>query len=339
MEFNNQDYVSRTAGTIPITDVAIVGSGKIAIATGEAGIRIYDPKNDSFSYMDTPAHKLVPSRTGTTFLAISDRGEFRKVSVVNLRNRSSREWGLSKIGLWSDDYDGSLWFMADEARLHAMDTHAVTFRSLWSMDERVVAIQRTDTWLYCVIVQTPSTPTRSEQVSLSLFRYQLPDLILRNRQSFEIIQDQIIQNIFIAPDGTILMDTYTQSEETSAGEEPDEIQLTIIGSSFHGLNTILRNEKFVSIHSISFHKIGYVILSGLRKHLTKEGVQFSSIVLIVNPDGTVAKRILLEKAENSMDVGAVSLRCSGNTLVTGTEDGRLLLYDFVSGEVRFVRLH
>ena len=166
-------------GTLAITDVYPLPRKRFLLALGEAGVRWIGEQGQTIAHFEVPAHRLVVSEQGNRVIALARRGGYWRLSRIHLDTRQSGFWSEAPLHVFSTDYDGSLWFIADGLTVSAIDAQAADFKALWRVSELpgpVLAMTRSEQSLAFVVA--------AEQPQI--WRYQLPDPTLRYRDKLHL---------------------------------------------------------------------------------------------------------------------------------------------------------
>lgn len=175
------------AGAIAVHDVAVLPDGKLLVALGELGVRLYHPDGRVVWHADQPAASLVLSDHGDRAIAVVARGpDVVRLARLDLVRRRASDWCEARLARWAADYDGQTWLVAetsplrpDRSRLVVVDTLVdVELRALDHRDLElgsIVELARTRT--SCVAVVRRPAPNEPER-----WRWDLPDWTLRRRE-------------------------------------------------------------------------------------------------------------------------------------------------------------
>jgi hypothetical protein len=121
-------------GTMPIHDAALLPGGRIALALGEAGVRVVGPRGEALFHLDQPAHALVVSDHGDRALALAPRGGAGRIARLDLVGRRGEVWCEARIDCFARDFDGAQWVIAERGRLVVIDALEPRFTALASFD-------------------------------------------------------------------------------------------------------------------------------------------------------------------------------------------------------------
>lgn len=132
-------------GTRPVLDAALLPSGKLVVALGEAGVWVLSDQGRRVRTFDVPAHGLVVSDSGAVAIAVASRGGMRRLTRLELDTGTHRRWCDARVDTYARSFDGSTWFVGIGDSIHAIDCLAPDLRSIWRVGDiggRVAAIVR-----------------------------------------------------------------------------------------------------------------------------------------------------------------------------------------------------
>lgn len=121
-------------GTMPLHDAALLPAGRVALALGEAGVRVIGRRGEALFHLDQPAHALVVSDHGDRALALAARGSAARIARLDLVGRRGEPWCEARIGAFARDFDGAQWVVAEQGRLLVIDTLEARFSALASFE-------------------------------------------------------------------------------------------------------------------------------------------------------------------------------------------------------------
>jgi hypothetical protein len=165
-------------GTLPVFDAAYLPNGQIALALGEAGVRVLRRRpDDAFFHLDQPAHHLVVADRGDRALALASRDEAFRVARLDLIGRRTEVWCEAIVTAFAPDFDGAEWVVADSNRLLSIDAADPRFEALraFPLDGHAFRIARSPS--ACAVF----AEDRAERGGLWL-RFELPEWTLRARK-------------------------------------------------------------------------------------------------------------------------------------------------------------
>ncbi len=199
-------------GALPLYDAAYLPDGRTVAALGEAGARLLARDGRTIAHLDQPCYRLVVSDNGDRALALAPRGQATRIAKLDFATRRAVSWCETRLDACAFSYDGSLWFLACEGSLFAIDTTAPKFGALWHTSEvgKVACIERSPH--SCAFITRFIT---HENFGFRLrekwerWQLEVPSLILRQRTIIpewsHVVEDNIRHEIFanaVAPDGS-----------------------------------------------------------------------------------------------------------------------------------------
>jgi hypothetical protein len=214
-----------------VTDLALLPNGSLLLALGEAGLLFLSRDGKPIAQLNQPAHKLVVSDDGSRVIAIAPRGSVSRLVRIDVVARTASYWCDATISMYTDNFDGSVWCVANGEDVFLIDTLAQGFEALWKipdLDGNVRAMQRNrkEKRLY-VVTENPK--------QLILWMFDQPSCTLRSKQEFSA---ELNQDAPLAPDGiprTVL------ARPTMAISEQGDIfeQLTVHSPDQDNLQTMV----------------------------------------------------------------------------------------------------
>jgi hypothetical protein len=306
---------SADVGLLPVWDAALLPNGHVALAVGEAGVRIVSPRGGVAAHLSAPAHRLVVSDHGDRLIALARRGEVWRLSRVDLASRRAEAWCDARINAFATDYDGGIWFAAT-TDLFAIDAMASRFDCLWRAPDvcspEATAFMRMARSASRLVVHVVN---RGSQV----WSYELPSLILRSRADVPARGDRAVVGhlgLGASTEGMVVERHRHVDRETTAGKAP------AVGP--------------IDLRLISGDRVTSAQVGGADEHpgepaLTKEWVATwlrgpdGCRVLLLDTKGPRRAEIRLARAQR------VSLRLGKEFLTIGDDTGRLLLVELGQG--------
>lgn len=179
----NESGTSRFYHALPLSKL------RALLACGESGAVIINQNGKVGFKYNEPVHKLVVSKNGNRAIAIAERGSFLRLSKLNLSEGGSKYWCDVRLQVWSDIYDGTVWYVGMKNRLMAIDVQADDFEILWQVPDLpadIIDLNQTDDSLGVLLNSEP----------LQYWRYQLPSMLLRQRDELRMQPSEIEQPMF-----------------------------------------------------------------------------------------------------------------------------------------------
>lgn len=187
-------------GSTEIYDFCVLPEGRSLVALGEAGVLVMNAKGKAVWHFNVPAHSFVVSDLKNRALALSPRGEVYRVSRIFIDEQKAAFWHEAKLDTYADTFDGSIWFAAEGENLFAIDVQDKTFKSFWHVSNLPGSLSRP-----CRSATSLAFMVNEDDHAKSLWRYDLPNLILRHRDYLEELHDKIILDLSVSASGTVKM--------------------------------------------------------------------------------------------------------------------------------------
>jgi hypothetical protein len=112
---------ARDVGSIGVKDAALLPSGRMALALGEAGVRLVSPDGRNVGSFDTPADALVLSDSGARALAVARRGSIARIARIDLIARRSEPWWEAHLVSFARTFDGASWLVSERGTAQLVD--------------------------------------------------------------------------------------------------------------------------------------------------------------------------------------------------------------------------
>ncbi|WP_405363149.1 bpX6 domain-containing protein [Kitasatospora sp. NBC_00085] len=168
-------------GTLPVLDAALLGSGALLVACGQAGVRLLTADGRTKARWDVPADHLVLADHGGSALLVAGYGRVREIARLDLVTRAARPWTTLRVRQIAPSFDGRHLITEDEDGIAVLDTLAprptVVWRELGDGQRLVGRIARTAG--SCAAVVVSALPDGSPLTEL--WRWDLPGWELRSR--------------------------------------------------------------------------------------------------------------------------------------------------------------
>jgi len=182
------------SGAMPVYAVEALADGLVALALGEAGVRVLSRDGRRVAHFDQPAFELVISDTRDRAIALVRRGGIVRLARIDFAARTAAYWCDADLSIYARDYDGASWFAARGREILQLDATAPRLEALWHNPEfpgLVSWLARDDKQL-CVL-------GRGEQVQR--WGYELPSMTLRDRDEIETPESAILA--VVSPAGSL----------------------------------------------------------------------------------------------------------------------------------------
>jgi hypothetical protein len=127
----------------------------------------------------------VISDHGDRALLVARRGESVRVARVDLVSKRQQPWCDVPLSAFALDFDGSVWYVAREGTLHAIDTTSSGWEHLWQVGEeaaRIGAIARNATALSALFLFESLIGSEDDNRSDEVWTFDLPSHRLRGRR-------------------------------------------------------------------------------------------------------------------------------------------------------------
>lgn len=151
------------------------------------------------AHFDVPAFSLVLSVHEDRALALAPRGTLKRVSRLDLVQRRAEPWCDTRADAFAPVYDGSLWFIAVEDSVMAVDALASEPRALWRVPQvggRVLQVAVGPSGL--------SFAAFDPEAELHRWTFSLPDLTLRSRQTLPG-RVELLRHLSLRMDGELVV--------------------------------------------------------------------------------------------------------------------------------------
>jgi hypothetical protein len=176
-------------GTMPILEAAHLPNGRVAVALGEAGVRVLGRDGKALFHLDQPARHLVMSDQGDRAIAVAPRGEALRLARLDLVGRRSEPWCEAPLlDGGAADFDGAQWVVVAKDKLLVIDALDRGFSALASLDLggrvwlEAIARSATSCALFGSIIETDPVVR---------WRYDLPSWTLRMRAPVAVNADVV----------------------------------------------------------------------------------------------------------------------------------------------------
>lgn len=174
------------AGQVAVHDAAVTSSG-VLLALGEHGARLCGPAGQVLARWDLPVDALVLADHGAAALLLVHGEASVEIHRLDLTTRTVRRWASLDVSRVVGSFDGSGVVAVTAAGIVLLDTTRPTVRELWRTrlgpGEVVVELARSATSLAAVIRADGSGELPA---GLHLWRWSVPDLLLRGRDLVEL---------------------------------------------------------------------------------------------------------------------------------------------------------
>ncbi len=176
------DIAANDQGSTPVFDACLLPDGKIAVALGEAGLKIISQKGKTIAHFDQPTEKFIVSDLGTKAICLAKRGEVWRLAKIDFVERKASYWCDATFEHYSPTFDGNLWFIGFNDEVYAIETTAKNFESVWRVSEisgQITEINRSKTKLMLLIFT---------HKGIEKWWYDLPGFTLRSRNETKFLE-------------------------------------------------------------------------------------------------------------------------------------------------------
>jgi serine/threonine protein phosphatase PrpC len=301
--------MARTAadvGTIPIHDAVVLPGGRLLVALGEAGVRMLSREGKTLLHFDQPAHRIVLSDHGDRAIIVATRGQSQRMARIDLVRRRAQRWMDAAMREFASTFDGSVWFVANEQGVYAIDALDEGFQSIWEL---------TNPGSYPDGVARTANGA-SFLVGREVWLIELPSYRLRTRRTLPPMEKCVqCSKIELASNGSAIC--WVSDEST-----------TSYGPVVH------------HAHAPAWVSLGAHVERGeFAQTAIDESGSFGAFchrvvdTCILKVFELREKRLLLEM--HLEGAGRVSMRFQGKNLVVADESGRAIVVDVQRGKVVF----
>lgn len=169
-------------GSTQVYDACLLPDGKVALALGEAGVKIISKNGKTIAHFDQPTEKFIVSDLGTKAICMANRGDVWRLAKIDFVERKASYWCDATFTHFTQTFDGNLWFIALKDEIYAIDTNAKNFESVWRVSEiggQIVEISRSKNKLMLLIINDKG---------IEKWWYDLPGFTLRSRNEQKFLE-------------------------------------------------------------------------------------------------------------------------------------------------------
>lgn len=194
-------HLQRAAASgLPVTDAAALPGGGTLVAAGDAGVFVLSGDGRVSTRFAEPAHDIVISDRGDRAILVARRGELRRISRLDLATRRLQPWCEARFTRCAADFDGSMWFVACDDTLYAVDATATGWTHLWKVAEpgAAISIVARDAWWMSALF--------FKKTSYEAWTFELPSITMRRRTPIAAYDDKMVTAIGagLDPQGTVV---------------------------------------------------------------------------------------------------------------------------------------
>lgn len=296
------EVAARDVGAMPAHDAAFLPNGLLAVALGEAGVRLFSRGGRVVAEFDQPAHRLVISDHGDRALALAKRGDIWRIARLDFMARRGEHWCDAALDAFAPDYDGALWFVATPRELLVAEVSATSLDGSWGLSHlpgRVLSLARS--------AHRCSVLFSGEEAEL--WTYELPSLVLRRRE--------------IVPPGL-----GARRSHAPALCPEGAVAAPLPGAPGRSPSVRVFDDGLSEIPLPGPGRTGETAVSGEWLAQAVHEPDAGVVYLIHRPTGAVLGELALGRA------GRVCLRLTSQCLTLCDDRGRVLVLDLEYGQVR-----
>ncbi len=197
-----------------IYDACVLPDGKVAVALGEAGVKILNRNAKQIAFFDQPAHKLVVSDYAAKTIAVARRGETFRLARLDFVERRAHHWCEARLSAFASNYDGSTWFVGVGDEFYAINANAENFEALWRVPDVGGAVH--------AVVRSPRQVKflTLDAKGFETWWYELPNLTLRSRNQRKWLEnagESLLYTVNISEGGhsVVVMQQLSSAEESA----------------------------------------------------------------------------------------------------------------------------
>jgi len=118
-------------GGLPVRDAAVLDSGSVLVACGQAGVRLLGRDGRVRTRWDVPADRIVLADHGSVALVAAQYGEIWEVTRLDLATRAARRWATVRARGLARSFDGRTLITTDADGITVLDTLAARPTVVW----------------------------------------------------------------------------------------------------------------------------------------------------------------------------------------------------------------
>ncbi len=301
-----------------VTDLALLPNGSLLLALGEAGLLFLSRDGKPIGQLNQPAHKLVVSDDASRAIGIAPRDSVSRLVRIDVVARTATYWCDTTISTYTDNFDGSVWCVANGEDVLLIDTLAQGFEALWRVPDlagsvRAMQRNRKEHRLY-VVTENPK--------QLTLWTFDQPSCTLRSKQEFSA---ELLQAAPLGPDA---IPRTVQARPAVAMSEQGDIyeQLTARSPNQDNFQTMVCQIK-TRPSAGGRQSLSSGMMSGSLRHASSQDFWMVipvwrenniEVFLLDTRSGTGDLRLRLQGAKE------IALRFAENVLLCADDRGRVL---------------
>lgn len=281
-------------GANQIYDACLLPGGKIAVAFGEAGVKIISKNGKTIAHFDHPTQKFVVSDSGMKAVGLAYRSGSYRLTKFDFLQRKAVYWCDTMFDAFAHNFDGNIWFIGLNDELFAVDTNAKTFEAVWRVSDiggKVYEISRAKYRLMLLV--------NIDGKGFERWSYELPALVLRSRnqakgwyeteneyQFLSIVNSHITYSVAVKEeiyeDRNPKFDVEIYDHETRVFKfelPPDTITMNVpeIVDKNYVIVRLVKDDMIVDLYKIPNIKIFEVFLKGAKTANAKLDENFLTV--------------------------------------------------------------
>lgn len=302
---NSEPFVLNIAahdcGASPVYDAHLLPDGKIAVALGEAGVKILSKTGKMIAHFDQPTERFVVADFGTKAICLAKRGAVYRLARIDFVERRAAYWCDAKIENFARTFDGNLWFISETDAVYAIDANAKNFEAVWRVSEiggQIYEIARSKNKLMLIVFN---------ERGFEKWWYDLPQFILRSRNQTKWLELEkgfnetaVSVSSFIAYSAVVIADEQTKKFAVNIFDYDSIIGKIELPEETTAVSEIIVIEKKIAL---------------LRT------AEQSTIVSLYDVSQTLIAEFIIDGAEKC------SFKLDENFLTVADDKGRVLVFD------------
>ncbi|WAS92420.1 bpX6 domain-containing protein [Nannocystis punicea] len=316
-------------GAIAVHDLALLPDGKLLVALGELGVRLYARDGRLLWYADQPAESLVLSDHGDRAIAVVGRGRgVVRLARLDLVRHKATSWCEGRLARWAANFDGHTWLVAESSSLRPDRQQLVVVDVL--VDTELRALDRRDLDDAAVLDVARSAAAAVVLLArpsgeLERWRWDLPDWTLRRREELPH-PDQLTDPNLLGPHlvGPIPCKRLCSAEsprgEHVACYKPDIPNLPAL------LHVSYQDQRAGTLRGLNGAPTSVVVDGNWLAVVSASETSLEVLVMTVD-DREPRAVVLLAGARRA------TLRLTDQVLAIADDRGRALVIDLLDGEV------
>jgi len=279
---------------------------------GDAGARLFahrlllDPGKfaDTRNRLEGIMKKTDPGHA----IALAPRGDVYRISRIHIDEQKAGFWQEAKLDAHVDTFDGAVWFVTMGKSLVALDIQDKSFKSLWRVSDLPglpTHVARSEHRVSLMIAE--------EKGDFSVWTYELPSIVLRNRGYIEPGEAEAIWEMGLSPEGILGIFHAPEVYE-------DRMVLKLIRKSTKRMESAARIEIVCgAIRSLRFTESWWTICV--------EDELGMNLYLLDNNESKIRLHLHLARTKQ------LTIRFVQGEMIIGDDQGRLILIEMEYGAI------